>query len=248
MEIIVCALKYEMEPLQKQFGDSVKFVNCGVYAKNLNFLKGLGSNDHITNIGVCAGTNVEEIYLCNKIIGAKTYYPDNFIPNNFEQKAIKTVDYLVNPKEISENHVLLYDQEAAIIFAEAQKFISPHQISFLKIVSDAGVENFDEVRKLVPKLIEAKIPEITDYISSSCKFFSEVKVPEKVKDLEKYSKQLKCTETMKHRLASQLRYAQNCNINVSKFFENQNPISNKKESLKIIEEFNDYLIRRTNLV
>lgn len=241
MEIICYALDIEAKPLQKHFGDKVHFEKCEVYAKNLKFLKDVSAKDHVTNIGVCAGSKIGQIFACNKIIGSKTYYPDMLTPCNLKQKTIKTVDYLVKSDEILNNPDLLYDQEAAIIFAEAQKHIAPHQISFLKIVSDSGVENFNEVRKLVPKLIEAKIPEIEEFITSSQKFFAGIKAVEEIKDLEKYAAQLKCTETMKHRLATLLRYAQISNIDVAKFLSSKKPTT-KQESLKSLDELSNFLI------
>lgn len=247
MEIICYALDIEAKPLRKVFGDDVRFEKCGVFAKNLSFLKTVSANDHITNIGVCAGANVGEIYLCNKIIGTKTYYPDLMIPNNFTQSEITTVDYVVDEDEVKAHPNMLYDQEAAIIFEAAQKYISPHQISFLKIVSDPGTSDIKEVNKVIPQLIENKIPEIEAFISMSQKFFSKVEAVAEIKNLEKYSETLKCTATMKSQLAQLLRYAQNCgtenNSMVEDILNTSDPSKiTKKDSLKVLEKLRSCLI------
>lgn len=238
MEIICCALKDEELPLKKHFDNSVRFECCGVCAKRLSFLKELDPNDHVTNIGVCAGSNIGELYLCNKIIGKKIYYPDLLIPNNIKQSAITTVDYLVGSEEIATNPNMLYDQEAAMIFAEAQKYISPHQISFLKIVSDSGVSNFDKVRKEISRLIEDKIPEIETFILNSKKIYTNT---EQI-DISKYIEILKPSITMQNRLKQQFRYAQIQNINTDEFFDNLPKITSKQDSLKALEAFDKFLI------
>ena len=242
MEIICYALDIEAMPLKKHFGENVRFEKCDVFAKNLDFLKTVSANDHITNIGICAGANVGEIYLCNKIHGEKTFYPDLLIPNNLEQREITTVDHVVNEDEVKAHPNMLYDQEAPIIFGRAQKCIAPHQISFLKIVSDSGITDFEKIKKAVPKLIENKIPEIEAFISSSQKFFSKIDTKEEIKNLEEYSELLKCTTTMKAQLAQLLRYAQISNIDVEDFFKDIK-ITSKKDSLKAINNLRCFIIR-----
>lgn len=241
MEIIVYALDIEAKPLKKHFSTNVRFEKCDVYAKNLDFLKSISKDDHITNIGVCAGSNVGNLYLCNKIIGTKTYYPDILTKCNLEQKQIKTVDYLVGEKEISENPDTLYDQEAAVIFSEAQKYISPHQISFLKVVSDSGVSNFEEVRKIIPRLIENKLSEIEEFITETKKLvinFEHI-------DISKYTEILKPSVTMQNRLKQQIRYAQIQQINVEEFFNDIPKIQNKSESIKTLDSFDEFLIKKS---
>ena len=241
MEIICYALDIEAMPLKKHFGENVRFEKCDVFAKNLDFLKTVSANDHITNIGICAGANVGEIYLCNKIHGEKTFYPDLLIPNNLEQREITTVDHVVNEDEVKAHPNMLYDQEAAIIFEHAQKCIAPHQISFLKIVSDSGITDFEKIKKSIPQLIENKIPEIEAFISSSQKFFSKIDTKEEIKNLDKYSELLKCSATMKVQLAQLLRYAQICNIDVENFFKDIK-ISSKKDSLQILKSLKNFLL------
>lgn len=241
MEIIVYALDLEVKALKKHFSTNVRFEKCGVYAKNLDFLKNLSSNDHVTNIGVCAGENIGQIYLCNKIIGDKTYYPDILIKNSLEQKQIKTVNYVVAPDEVANNPDTLFDQEAAIIYKESQKYISPHQISFLKIVSDAGINDFNEVRKNIPILIENKIPKIKNFITNANKLVADS--PDI--DITKYIDILKPSVTMQNRLKQQIRYSNILNVNVEEFFEKLPKISNKADSLEALDCFDKFLLDKS---
>lgn len=243
MEIIVFAMECEISPLKNYFGNKVKFFSCGMKAKNLDFLKTLSANDHITNIGVCGGTHIGKLYLANKIIGDKTYYPDNLIKTEIPQTAVKTISYLANTEEIKSNPDILFEQEAAIIFKEASKYIGPHQMSFLKIVSDSGLIERNSIEIFVSELIENKIPEIENYINSSKAFFSSLSENTEPQNLEQYAQLLKCSVTMKNRLEAQLRYAQITKIDVSDFFKNLNPITNKKQALSTLEALDKYLIR-----
>lgn len=246
MEIIVCAMDCEISPLKKYFDNQVKFFNCGIKARNLAFLKTLNPNDHITNIGVCGGANVGDLYLANKIIGDKTYYPDNLIKSEIPQAVVKTISHLANTEEIKNNPNILFEQEAAIIFKEASKYIAPHQMSFLKIVSDSGLSKRNSIEIFVSELIENKIPEIENYINSSKAFFSSLIENTEPQNLEQYAQLLKCSVTMKNRLEAQLRYAQITNIDVTKFFKNLNAITNKKQALSTLDSLDQFLINRTS--
>lgn len=244
MEIIVCAMECEISPLKNYFGNKVKFFSCGIKAKNLDFLKTLSANDHITNIGVCGGTHVGKLYLANKIIGDKTYYPDNLIKTEIPQTAVKTISHLANTEEIKNNPDILFEQEAAIIFKEASKYIGPHQMSFLKIVSDSGLSEINLIENFVSELIENKILEIENYINSSKAFFRTVSESKEPQDLEQYAQLLKCSVTMKNRLEAQLRYAEIANIEVTEFFNTIEPIMDKKQALSALDSLNQFLINR----
>lgn len=220
MEIIIYALEAEIAPLKKHLSDKCEFFKCGVGAKDLSIFKNLKPFDHVTNIGLCGGKNVGKIYLANKInYKDKSYYPDLLIDSNIEQKEITTLDNLANKKLISDNENLIFDQEAAHIFKEASKFISPHQISFLKIVSDAGLDNYDDIKKQISNIITSNINYIDDYITSSIKYFKQIKYFNIENDLEKYSEILNCSVTMKNQLAQILKYAKICNIEINEIFK-----------------------------
>lgn len=238
MEIIVCAMKCEMDPLQKYFGDAFKFVNCGMKAKHLEFVDSLDKNDHVYNIGICGGFNIGEIYLASKIIGSKTYYPDYLFETNIKQCELKTIDYLASNDLISNNPNTLFDQEAALIYEAASKKLGPHQISFIKVVSDNGIGVKQLSENDISKIIESKIPEIENIIKTHGKNTSD---PKKIESLDRYTEQLKCTATMKAQLAQLLRYAQICNIDVEDFFKDIK-VTSKKDSLQFLKSLKNFLL------
>ena len=103
--------------------------------------------DLLLNVGICAhSTEKHGIFLCNQIIEkatGKTFYPDMLYRSNFCEGTIVT-EMLPwnalndNPKTKS-SAGNLYDMEAAAIYQAGIHFFGPHQMIFLKIVSDRGI-------------------------------------------------------------------------------------------------------------
>lgn len=253
MEIIVCALKDEIKPLIRHFRDRCKFVVCGVKAsKNLDFFEDLGPQDHVTNIGICAGQELGEIFQADKISGKRDYYPD-LITTSIKTKDLNTIEELASTQMVQENPDLIFDQEAALIFEKAQKHIAPHQISFLKIVSDTGIDNIKDFKENINKLITNKLPEIESFINKTHKALetfnknNNAYIKAAQTSLFKYSTALKCSKSMENRLKQQLRFAEICNINYKKFFyelkiNGKIPVEHKKDGIAVLNDFDVFLI------
>ena len=98
-------------------------------------------NDMLLNIGLCAHTIQNNgIFLSNKIIEqvtGKTFYPDILYRHNFLEGTIITGMQLLNNENYN-NIAPMYDMEAAAIYQVGIHFFGPHQMFFLKIVSDKG--------------------------------------------------------------------------------------------------------------
>ena len=123
-----------------------------------------GSGDVLLNVGTCAYTAESDgIFLCNKITEqatGRTFYPDMLYRHNLHENAIVTgmlpwseegrgshgtsKGYPVKasspdaglPAAVSDGS--LYDMEAAAVYQAGSLFFSPHQMLFLKVVSDGG--------------------------------------------------------------------------------------------------------------
>lgn len=114
--------------------------------------------DILLNVGICANTAGNEgVFLCNKITElatGKTFYPDILYRHNFKEEAVTTGMVVWNREEkcgeaaktcveagetVSAD--VLYDMEAVAIYQAGAYFFGPHQMIFLKIVSDKGAEN-----------------------------------------------------------------------------------------------------------
>lgn len=104
--------------------------------------------DFLLNIGICAHTTKKDgIFLCNQIIEnatSKTFYPDMLYRHNFCEETIVTGMLPWNTPNNAPEKTLqfsagtLYDMEAAAIYQAGIYFFCPHQMIFLKIVSDNG--------------------------------------------------------------------------------------------------------------
>lgn len=104
--------------------------------------------DVLLNIGTCAHlAGNDGIYLCNKIVEqatGKTFYPDILYRHGFREEAIVTGMQPWNDEKNSAGRLAsisggnLYDMEAAAIYQAGSCFFGPHQMMFLKIVSDTG--------------------------------------------------------------------------------------------------------------
>lgn len=106
--------------------------------------------DILLNIGTCAhfaGNN--GVFVCNKIIEqatGKTFYPDLLYHHGLREEVIVTGMLPCNrdrdmATEMSIENLggNLYDMEAAAVYQAGSYFFGPHQMIFLKVVSDAGM-------------------------------------------------------------------------------------------------------------
>lgn len=101
--------------------------------------------DILVNIGSCAGSasSLHGIYLIHKItdeVTGRTYYPDMLYKHTFDEVEIITIPSVKTREkvEIVSNSRLLYDMEAAAVYQAGSYFVGPHQMQFLKVVSDEG--------------------------------------------------------------------------------------------------------------
>lgn len=96
--------------------------------------------DMLLNVGTCAHIDGNlGIFLCNKILEqatGKTFYPDLLYRHNLQEETIVTGMLPCNSQEHFNGN--LYDMEAAAIYQAGAYFFGPHQMMFLKVVSDQG--------------------------------------------------------------------------------------------------------------
>ena len=116
-----------------------------------------GDCDFLVNIGICAGTSKKkELFLCNKITEqttGKTFYPDLLYQHPFCEAQVIT-----GPKPFQKENLnkaietCLYDMEASAIYQAGSYFFGPHQMFFLKIISDHG-----DFEKITPEQVQCQI-------------------------------------------------------------------------------------------
>lgn len=214
-------------------------------------------NDLLFNIGICAHTTKNEgIFVCNKIIEkatGKTFFPDMLYHHHFNEGTIVTemlpwtTDYDDAQITVPVSTGTLYDMEAAAVYQAGIHFFGPHQMIFLKTVSDRGVlENVSKEQALL--LMEKYQPCIFDYIEllSTLSLKSENNkdplCPEKEQFIETFCADLHCTKAMQDSMRQYIRYlilSKTDYISIIQDMYEQKllPCKDKKEGKQRFEEF-----------
>ncbi len=189
MLCVLSALKAESDPIINFFklkkdssfkfpvfiGEDIGLIGLGVGSRNISsrinifFKKFKKENIFFINIGVAGGSSIDtkigEAFIINKInddFSKKSYYPDILIKHLFKEKDITTVQNIVSNN--SGHYNSLIDMESSMIFDTCKNLVSPHQISFIKIVSDyfnMNNQSFDS--NYIKKLINNSINKIEKY-------------------------------------------------------------------------------------
>jgi hypothetical protein len=190
--IILTALKSEAEPLIKHFelmrlsqsifyrnqiallitgvGDSNVRNSLQSHLQNVNF----NHNSFFVNIGVAGGKPdiglIGDCFLINKLSHETNdfpNYPDILIKHNFKECSLTTVQSpVINGHE---NFLGLVDMEATTIWSTLKSKVQPHQIIFLKVISDYMSFSKDEIKNFHPltkKLIQEHLPSFSKFIKT----------------------------------------------------------------------------------
>ncbi len=177
--------------------------------------------DILLNIGTCAHTSGEDgVFLCNTIMEqatGKTFYPDILYRHNFREEGIMTG---MLPRNREKDSVVLptanfngklYDMEAAAIYQAGSYFFHPHQMMFLKIVSDGGAAK-ETSKKQVEQLMETYQDILFDFVER----FRMIALDNKQKEnglrqerealLEKLCTDMHCSKVMRDSLGQHIHY------------------------------------------
>lgn len=181
--------------------------------------------DILLNIGTCARlAGNEGVFVCNKIIEqatGKTFYPDllyrhdlweeavvtGMMPCNWEEY-IKLVDSeRLSVENSSEN---LYDMEAAAIYQAGSYFFAPHQMIFLKVVSDGGKAK-EVTKEKVKRCMEINQEILFDFLEKIFVITQESQRKDKTFQREKIQMEtlcadLHCSKVMEDALKQNIHY------------------------------------------
>ena len=123
--------------------------------------------DFLINAGICAGPEEEPrgtVFLIHKLTDTMTgrdYYPD-LIHTALNKEACLKTGPSVYTGTISSG--TLYDMEGAAIFHAGSLFLSPHQMRFLKVISDHG-NSFPSPEE-VTSLMEGILPVLEEELQA----------------------------------------------------------------------------------
>lgn len=214
----------------------------------------------LVNIGTCASASAsDEIYICSKITdesSERTFYPDMIYKNPFKEAEIITSAVLFgnkndkNPQNTSDT--VLYDMEAAFVWQAGAYFFAPHEMSFVKILSDNG-DTEGITPDYITALVENHINIIDEYINrlrdilNDISFAGDEKAAKEKQLADKLCRDLCCSKTMEYELRQYIRYCfiENIDINgvVCKMYEeNMMPCNDKREGKKRFEQLKSRLL------
>lgn len=231
---------------------------------------GTGHGNFLINVGICAGirnTNIDdpknidqvgELFLCNKIIEqitGKTFYPDILYRHSFPEAQIVTgaKPYTKTDQDnLKKADFYLYDMEAAAIYQAGAYYFGPHQMSFLKIISDNG--NAGNVTSAqIEQLINRNIESIADYITE-LQTISLLERQENIfqegeaqKITEKLCLDMHCSRTMSESVRQHIRYCILSGIDYASvlkemYQKEKLPCKDKREGKQCFEELKERLL------
>lgn len=203
----------------------------------------------------------------------RTFYPDLLIRNDFteatvvtgsriltqssEQYASDQYDLFINnfwikqlwekqgmpQHESGSSRAILYDMESAAIYEAGSCFLGPHEMSFLRVVTDNG--NGDEVTpEDVNRCVTDVLPDLLEYIAKVQSFLKEQKKKSENCDIgqpgEKLAKDMDCSVTMRHQLTQLLRLCTAAEIPWEEkinalYAEGILPVKSRREGKKVLE-------------
>ena len=241
MLYILTALKCEASALTGLPGE---IVITGVGGRAVDVIKGLGlkPEDHVLNVGICAGTDIGKGYLINQVISGVTgrrFYPDILFDSGASEMSITTSSDVVTSVEEG----MLYDMESSLVCDTVLKVIPPSNLALYKVVSDNGEkfpsknevtqlirQHVDEIRKIAELLVGDEIPKSYEFLPDSV--FEELRLTQymrnELKDIEHY-----CVAAGKEdELLSLLENMRR---------EERLPVKDKKAGREVLDEIYSYL-------
>ena len=172
-----------------------------------------------------------EIYLCHNITDrntAHTYYPDMLYHHPFKEAEIitepvvwkngteqnmKTGDRNTMPDAIQImkcEPLLLHDMESAAVYQAGSFWLGPHQMSFIKIVSDEG-----NGEKITPQTLECVVENNIEQIKAYVTDLGQISAQDEERQrkeqhcmtvAEQLCQELHCSQTMRAAVVQCVRY------------------------------------------
>ncbi|MDU2211831.1 MAG: hypothetical protein E7E18_11330, partial [Eubacterium sp.] len=220
-------------------------------------------------------------YLCSKITEEatqKTFYPDILYRHPFPEAAVVTGMNVRRKASVSEEHVCqkadmpqntdtanpvklcdtelynieLYDMEAAAGYQAAHHFFGPHQMFFIKIISDNGVQekmSADTVRELVQAQIGQIAQAVERFAAAERDYAREQQVlsQEEQRQAERLSHDMHCSAVMEAELFQLLKYCRLSGIDYEDIIRDgyaagSLPCKDKKEGKRCLEQLRKELL------
>lgn len=211
-------------------------------------------NDFFINYGCCAGigdVTDNGLFLCNKITdydSKRTFYPDLLYRNNLSEAEIATVGSVISDAHGYETG--MYDMEASGIYQALGYFAGPHQMSFVKFVSDKGDgENVtqSDIERLSKRYLDGLLQYIGNLQSAALEEKEDYDTETGDSWIDRVSKDMHCSATMKASFMQLIKYCRLSGTDYKKpaqemYAAGLLPCANKNEGKKCLERFAEQLL------
>ncbi len=224
--------------------------------------------DLLLSFGSCAaplagdGDRPNGIYRLVKLLdfaSLRSFYPDLLYPSQFPEAGCLSFPRVLNLQSESADwqtavldtmkreHCQLYDMEAAAVYQAGSPFLGPHQMHFLRLISDPGEGRTvrpEDISRAVEKEMPRLLQEISDMLArirqekEKPPLFS----PEKETLCERLQQDLHCSVVMAAQLRQLLRYLslaeQPWQAAVASLYENGTlPCRDRRRGKEVLDAF-----------
>ena len=241
-------------------------MRCGGCDSGCVWQYGAANEDHLINIGTCAGeAGTDEMsgkaYLCHKLTDRNTghtYYPDMLYRHAFAEAQLITEPIVWKGTEDSEalrrkaeSAIVLHDMEGAAIYQAGSYWLGPHQMSFIKVVSDHGTDQRITSQTL-EQAVENGLDAIKDYVSNIGQIIAQNRrdkewETECSRQTERLCEELHCSQTMRLAVIQCVRYWTLAGVDHNSLLEQMRadgelPCRDRREGKKRFDELKQRLL------
>lgn len=196
----------------------------------------------LINVGSCGGGEtfpVGTVILGNKLVEETTgrcYYPDILFSHPFREIEIHTSGGIATSEKLAQRETAVLDMEAAAIYQAGSRFYSPHQMLFLKVVSDHGIPEKGQAYQpgTLHKLLSNAGGELVPFFQGLLEEQEETPQLETSGETERLKEELHCSVTMAAEVEQLMRYVNLSGLELSTILEADReagrlPCKDKKE-------------------
>lgn len=193
-----------------------------------------GEEDCLIQFGSAGSTLKKGIYMIHEIKDAcRSYYPDMLYDFWMKECSCKCVEEV--QRNIQDSSTV-YDMESAGVYVAANRRLGPHQMVFLKFVSDSGEKISASYLTQQASLYTDTIVEIVNFLQS-CEKQTFVLNDEEKEQVETFAEKLHCTKAMKDRMYQLVQYAKVAGIPFAEKMEGYEEVNSKEEGKKALEAY-----------
>lgn len=193
-----------------------------------------GEEDSLIQFGSAGSTLKKGIYMIHEIKDTcRSYYPDMLYDFGMKECSCKCVEEV--QRNIQDSSTV-YDMESAGVYVAANRRLGPHQMVFLKFVSDSGEKISASYLTRQASLYTDTIVEIVNFLQS-CEKQTFVLNDEEKEQVETFAEKLHCTKAMKDRMYQLVQYAKVAGIPFAEKMEGYEEVNSKEEGKKALEAY-----------